>query len=230
MSSRTDPQTGEAYAGSQRQTQLWVNQRADELNSELVVEFPELAGRAVRWTSPLAVDGYREYQDTAFLNAVGLGGLASALAGFWPRGGPVWDALAIVETPTTDGTPSRPGVILAEGKSYPGELRSRGCQASPTSRARIEAALATTQQTLGVTDRTPADWCGPLYQTANRLAHLTWLRSLGIRAWLVHLLFVNDPHSPTTAAAWEQAISDASDELGLPTRIAHAGHVLLRAD
>jgi len=31
-------------------------------------------------------------------------------------------------------------------------------------------------------------WTGPLYQNANRLAHVYWLGAQGVRAWLVHLL------------------------------------------
>ena len=57
-----------------------------------------------------------------------------------------------------------------------------------------------------MTTKTPADWCGPLYQNANRLAHIYWLRSLGFRAWLVHLLFVDDKHGATSEAQWEAAL------------------------
>jgi hypothetical protein len=125
----------------------------------------------------------------------------------------------------------RPGVLLVEGKSYPGELYGSGCQAElgSGSRALIERSLARTQEQLGVTDRTPADWCGPLYQTANRLAHLVWLQSLGVRAWLLHLLFVDDAHQRTTADEWARALQAADEELGLRDRVPHAGHVLLPA-
>jgi hypothetical protein len=32
-----------------------------------------------------------------------------------------------------------------------------------------------------------------VYQSANRYAHLYWLRDKGIDAWLVHVLFCDDP-------------------------------------
>jgi hypothetical protein len=48
---------------------------------------------------------------------IGLEGLAPQLAEFWPARGPVWDGPAVYPTPGGEG-----GVILIEGKSYPGEL------------------------------------------------------------------------------------------------------------
>lgn len=173
------------------------------------------------------MDGYEEYRDRAFLDRVGLGGHAADLREFWPQGGPVWDGLAVLHT-----TAGRPQVLLVEGKSYPKERYGRGCQARPgsPSRALIERSLAWTQSVLGVEDRTAADWCGPLYQTANRLAHVYWLRSLGVRAWLVHLLFVADSRSPTSTVEWEAAIARADEEIGIgDLRLEFAAHVLLPA-
>ena len=93
----------------------------------------------------------------------------------------------------------------------------------------IEKALAWTQGILGIPLDTDA-WTGPLYQNANRLAHVYWLRSRGVQAWLVHLLFTDDPHSPTSAAEWEVALKAADDALGLTgVAVEAAGHVLLPA-
>jgi hypothetical protein len=173
--------------------------------------------------SPLRAERFCEYQDGAFLRAVGLGQLSEQLSAFWPAGGPVWDGLGIVE----DG--NSPGVVLLEGKSYPGELYSRGCQAGPRSRARIIEALAATQEWLGL-DRSPEAWCGPLYQTANRLAHLYWLNQVvEVPTWFVHLLFTGDPRSPTTDETWRAATDVAERELGLPRTVPHAGHAFLKA-
>jgi hypothetical protein len=58
--------------------------------------------------------------------------------------------------------------------------------------------LGWTQDKLGVTGKTPQNWCGRLYQSANRLAHLYWLLEQGVKTWLVHLLFTDDSHGPTT--------------------------------
>jgi hypothetical protein len=60
--------------------------------------------------------------------------------------------------------------------------------------------------------------------------HLCWLRSLGVRAWLCHLLFTDDPHRPTSRAEWLTALGNADNELGLAgIRLEHAGHVFLAA-
>jgi len=220
-------ETGAARAGSQLQTQRYVNERTEELNAAIRAEFADLDGATIEWRSPLARDAYAEYWDKAFLEKVDLDQHADSLKSFWPTGGPHWDALAVVTTPRN----SRPGVLLAEGKSYPGELHGSGCQAKPRSpsRALIEKSLGQTRERLGVPARSASDWSGPLYQSANRLAHLCWLRSLGVRAWLVHLPFVDDPHKPTSVAEWTAALGTANRELGLDgLTVDGTAHVLLR--
>lgn len=225
MVSRIDSE-GRAFKGSQLQTQVYVNRRADELDAAIRAELPTLpADAALRWVSPLAENGYAEYQDVDFLRALGLETHAAGLGQFWPARGPVWDALAIVEVGS-----DRPGVLLAEGKSYPDEVFGRGCQATEPSRSQIAAAIALTQRWLGI-DQDPERWMGRLYQTANRLAHLYWLREVaGVRAWLVHLLFVGDPHGPTTRDQWIPAMEAANAELGVAdVAVPHVAHVLLDA-
>lgn len=136
---RTDSATGAAYAGSQLQTQLYVNRRTAALDDAVRSGLPELAGARLQWRSPLADDAYREYYGTAFLDRLGLLEHTAALKAFWPARGPQRDALALVHEP--GGT--APGVLLVEGKSYPGELHSSGCQATPGSPSRqlIERSL-----------------------------------------------------------------------------------------
>jgi len=126
MADRGD-ETGAAYAGSQLQTQLYVNKRTAALDDALRDAFAQLRGAEFEWRSPLAADNYHEYWDKAFLERVELGHHAAGLKAFWPTGGPHWDALAIVRR----SGDARPGVLLAEGKSYPGELYGGGCAAKP---------------------------------------------------------------------------------------------------
>src|SRR5947209_8154449 len=85
-----------AAAGSQRYLQLYVNLHADALDDRVREAFSELSGASFDWRSPPASDGYREYWDRRFLDAVDQGQRADALARFWPRGGPHWDGLAVV--------------------------------------------------------------------------------------------------------------------------------------
>lgn len=90
---------GRAYAGSQLQVQIYVNQRAGELSQKIIQGLPSLAslGPHLRWVSPLEKDKFAEYQDNAFLKACGFEHFSFDLRKFWPRGGPVWDALDSVE-------------------------------------------------------------------------------------------------------------------------------------
>lgn len=227
MSDRFDSD-GAANAGSQLQTQLYVNRRTEALDEAIRSEFAELAEAQIEWRSPLATERYAEYSDRSFLERLGLEAHAAKLRAFWPSGGPHWDGLAVFKLPQSE----RPGVILAEGKSYPEEFYAGGCKAKPgsLSRTQIEKSLTWTQTQLGVRGKNAQDWCGPLYQSANRLAHLCWLHSLTVRAWLVHLLFVDDPHQPTTAAEWSSAVAQVNAELGLAEiEVKGAGHVRLPA-
>jgi hypothetical protein len=148
--------------------------------------------------------------------------------------GPVWDVLAALDFP--DGTK---GALLVEGKSHPKEIYGGGCAATETSRRRIVEALRATQDWLGV-DIPVETWLDPLrpdepghssvYQSANRYAHLYWLRKIaGVDAWLVHLLFVNDPTFGTTSREeWDFALPRIEADLGLTdVQIPYAGHVFL---
>jgi hypothetical protein len=219
---------GLAFAGSMLQTQLYVNRQVDELDRAILRELPDLAVLRPRimWVSPLREAGYKEYWDAAFLHELGFPELAARIGVWWPtRGGPHWDALARLEF--DDG---RAGVLLVEGKSYPGEMYDNaGCTAkSVESLAKIETTLAATQEWLGV--KQPVDtWMRPLYQTANRLATLKWLMdNLDGRAWLVHLCFTNDPtHVWASESEWRKSLTEASAQLGIERPVPHHAHVFL---
>ena len=220
--------SGRAYAGSQLQIQIYVNRRPDELSRHVLGALPSLAssGADIRWVSPLESETFIEYQDRAFLRAVGLEHLAGALRRFWPRGGPVWDALAVVKL---RWDPNQRGVILVEAKSHPSEVYGSGCQASPRSREKIDAALSDTKRWLGVPQN--VDWTGPLYQSTNRLAHLYFFREVAnTPAWLVNVYFLDDPHSSTTLGEWQAAIAQVKTKLGLTgIAIPHAADLFLDA-
>jgi hypothetical protein len=227
MSGRTDG-AGAAFAGSQLQTQLYVNRRSRELEAAIRDEFAELDHARFEWRSPLVDDRYREYWDDQFLRRLGFEDAAAALTWFWPMGGPHWDALALVKR-----RQERPGILLVEGKSYPAELYGTGSAAKSTrSIELIERSLEWAQREVGVEGRTPKEWSGRLYQDANRLAHLYWLNELqDIDTWLVHLLFTEDTSTQSTSAeSWEEAIAATSAELGIAgLEIPRAGHVILPA-
>ena len=213
--------------GSQLQVQTYVNRFPGELTGAVLEALPSLAKRTRRvlWTAPLEAEAFAEPQDTAFLSAVGRGDLSDELRTFWPAGGPVWDALAVA---VFDSGP--PGVVLAEGKAHPHEFSGPGSKATEPARAQISKALAATQRWLGLAEN-PEAWLGPLYQSANRLAHLYWLREVvNVEAWLVHLVFLDDhTHKATSQAEWDEALPKIDHELGLARRSEFAWHAFLPA-
>lgn len=184
------------------------------------------ANHASAGQPPLEHENFAELKDAAFLRAVGFGELAGSLADYWPARGPVWDALGVAIFPT-----GRPGVVLVEGKSYPAEVYGSGCKATPDAATKIEKALGATQRWLGLHED-PARWTGSLYQSANRLAHLYWLREVaGVEAWLAHVLFVDDrTHKAASRAEWERALPDVDRDLGIDAvDLPYAGHAFLPA-
>jgi hypothetical protein len=212
---------GRAFAGSQRHIQFYVNEQPLVLNQAISDAFK--TPFFLRWVSPLSSDGYREYWDSAFLKALGLSQHCDELNRFWPCGGAHWDALACVQNRTG-------GVLLVEAKSHVPEIFGTGCGAEAASSIKkIEQALAAAQQWLHVSQQ--PDWKGPLYQSANRIAHLYFFTEiLRIEAWLVNVYFVDD-HSiptPTSRTMWESGIADVKKSLGI-AEVPHCADVFLSA-
>jgi hypothetical protein len=219
---------GRAEKGSQLQTQIYVNRRQSELNKAIQAAVPSLSVQepALIWVSPIQADSFREYHDAEFLSAVGLEVLTPLLENFWPSRGPHWDALAVVQRSTRE-----PGVLLLEAKSYPEEFQGGGLKAtSPSSKKKSARALKATQDWLAIPESKRDTWTGSHYQTANRLAHLYWLRQVaGIDAWLVHLLVVNDPtFKGTPRAKWRSGVNQMKRTLGIDEGfVPHFGHAFV---
>ena len=238
-----EPQ-GAARAGSQLQLQIYVNRRPEELNAGLVDCLPSLSEEKpeLEWRSPLKSDQYAEYRDAAFLEQVGCAELAPFLAEFWPSRGPRWDGLAIAHLASGED-----GIVLVEAKSYPDEMYGPGGKAGESgsdsaiaNRNQIVSALQATQEWLGMDAADGEHWMGrveeergSLYQAANRLAHLYWLRealpqSKRRRAWLANVLFVEDPtHQPTSRDEWERELPLIWRLLGLAKEPSFVGHVFV---
>jgi hypothetical protein len=131
---------------------------------------------------------------------------------FWPSGGPHWDALAVAHGPDGDYL----GPVLVEGKSYPGEMRSRLAAKNPVSRHRILARLAEARAWLRVSEDHADAWSERYYQAANRIAFLYWFHDvLDERAWLANVCFLDDPDYPTTKQRWDKALPKVERALGL---------------
>jgi len=137
--SRVDEKTGAAVHGSQLQIQLYVNNYVDKLSQAVIATTPSIPQDAqIEWVSPLRAEGYHEYSDDKFLEALALGAYCAQLAAFWPRRGPNWDALAKFKSA------ERSGAILVEAKAHTTEIYGRGCDASREPRKLIEASLRRT--------------------------------------------------------------------------------------
>ena len=205
-------------AGSQRYLQDLVNRDPRYLNRLIRSSSHTFAGygeKTPRWVSPLVYDNYQEYRDDDFLRRIGFSHLRKDLHHFWPGGGPRWDALGTVE-----GRDGSRGVLLAEAKAHTMELGGwlSECQAtSPRSRAKIKNAFEAVKRALAVPAE--ADWMGPYYQYANRLAHLYFLHVLcGVPTWMVFIYFVGGwkRHHVSEVAEWTESLSRIPEVLRLP--------------
>jgi len=214
---QTKQHSGRASKGSQLHLQNLVNDYPEYLNCLILSNSPSLRTYAAahpKWVSPLASDDYAEYQDEQFLEAIGFPKLSRKLADFWPRRGPVWDALATVE-----GKSGSQGVILLEAKSHIPELAnpSYACKATGKSLEQIKRSLTTVKHSLKV--KRKAEWLGEYYQYANRIAHLYFLDIVGqVPTWMVFLYFVGDvkQRGPSTVVEWTASLDKMREALSLP--------------
>ncbi|HEX4295078.1 MAG TPA: hypothetical protein VHZ29_13170 [Rhizomicrobium sp.] len=201
--------------GSLKWIQQAVNSHPHVLDSAIL---PRLQGaKSISWLSPLAEDAFAEYRDGDFLKRVGIARLVGDLAEFWPRHGPQWDALA---------TSDRADVLLIEAKAHVDEICSPGTAARAMSRRRIEDSLARTATAMKADPK--AAWTGAFYQLANRFAHLRFLRSRGIKAWLVLVSFVGDAdmRGPASQQEWEAAYRIVLHVMGIRQSTPLLRHVL----
>ena len=164
---------------------------------------------AIDWRSPRPPK-YLEYRNGKALKALDLERLEPELAKFWPPRGPVWDALGVGV-----GTEER---FLVEAKAHIPELVSSPTGAQGSSLQQIRRRLDAVKRSLG--SGAPADWSGPFYQYANRLAYLGWLRSHDVPAFLVSIYFTNAPDvpEPVSSLQWEGALAVLRSYLGLGRR------------
>jgi hypothetical protein len=196
----------------------WIQRAANRPAVIDALILPSIPGASrIDWLSPLSSDEFAEYRDRAFLEQIGHPDLTRALAAFWPSRGPQWDALGRTDTGE---------IILVEAKAHIDEMFSSGSQASAESLKQITSAL---NQTISAFSAKPViDWVGPLYQMANRLAHLQFLTGQGVATRLVFVCFVGDAEmkGPERADEWRGALQVARRMLGLPKRNAFSDRVI----
>ena len=117
-------------------------------------------------------------------------------------------------------------MILVEAKAHIDEMFSSGSQASQESLTQITDALDQTISAFGA--KPLINWAGPLYQMANRLAHLHFLTMHGVPTSLVFVCLVGDTemNGPESADEWRGALQVARRMLGLAKRHNFSGRVI----
>jgi hypothetical protein len=183
---------------------------------------------------------FHEYRDGKAFQAINRPDLLPAWSVYWPSRSQTWDAIAVA----LDQAGHPVGPVLVEAKSYPQEFRDRrGTRAGGDRRDLIAKRLAEARHWLGVEEiEELADrWLGEFFQSANRFATLRFFRHYDHlkpleSACLVNIYFVDDqthltPKSATSRQAWDAAIVQAEQDLGLAgTDVEHSGRVFLDAE
>jgi hypothetical protein len=198
-----------ALRGSQKWLQVAVNESPHELRLALQRSGAIGASASVSWRCPLQEHNYREFRDMAALAKVDIAGdrLRIPLGSFWPKNGPVWDALGVSSDAVS---------LFLEAKAHIPEAATPGTTASERSRARITASLREARRYFA--PGASADWSSMFYQYANRLAHHYFLSRINrIQTRLVFLYFVNavDISGPASEEEWRGAIALIHAALGL---------------
>ena len=205
-----------ATAGSQRWLQIAVHRSPSLLDEALRQAGAIDADDSVVWKSPLRSNNFVEYRDSEVLRCLGVDRLPNrSLADFWPRRGPVWDAL---------GRTEKGRIVLVEAKAHIPEAASPPSQASEGSLELIRASLAEARRHYA--PKAKADWSGSLYQYANRLAFQYLFAKLnGLDSRLVFLDFYNaaDVAGPESEAEWRGATRLIHALLGLPADLTKHG-------
>jgi hypothetical protein len=205
-----------ATAGSQRWLQVAIACAPQLLDESLRRAGAIDQDDAVSWKSPLGKDDFAEYRDAEVLRCLGVDRLPNrSLSEFWPRRGPVWDAL---------GRSQKGNLILVEAKAHIPEAASPSSKASQTSLVHIRRSLEEARRFYA--PRSKAEWSGVLYQYANRLAFQYLFAQLnGLPSRLVFLDFYNaaDVQGPESEAEWRGATRLIHALLGLPADLTKYG-------
>lgn len=192
--------------GSEHWLRVMVNDYPIILNMAIFKAFGWNSSQ-INWRSPLKDDNYAEYSDKTFLDRLDARDLKMKLQDFWPLFGPCWDGLAN----TSEGK-----LILVEAKAYIDEVVDYQSRASARTLPKIKSSLEEAKNKFNTTEC--ACWHSPLYQMANRLAHIYYLAELNRKdAYLAFIYFANasDVRALASPEEWQGAVRLAYKCLGL---------------
>lgn len=121
------------------------------------------------------------------------GEIEKAWGDFWPKGGTQqsWDGIFV-----QDKT-----IYLVEAKAHVEEMRSTPCGANEKSCEIIKKALKSVTKDAKLADSLMNS---NLYQLANRMAFVHFLKEHGVTAKLCYIFFLNDKH-------WKDAVMNKSE-------------------
>lgn len=185
----------ETTSRSERWLRLLVDSYPKLLNARVAESLESDDWLSSTWLSPRASDQFAEYRDLSFLKLVGCEHLHCRLLEFWPNKGPRWDALAVTATGA---------VLLVEAKAHIDEISAQTMTSANSLKSRdlITKSLRRAQKVFSKSNK--VDWgTTPLFQMANRLAHLMFLHENHVKAGLVFISFTNAPDVPIPASELE---------------------------
>ncbi|MGK0465970.1 hypothetical protein [Clostridium sp.] len=219
----TNSNSGLATQGSRLYLQQYMVNSKEELSELIVAASPSLLSfmeskNKIEWKSPLdkpAKPGkgkFYEYRDD-FLEVLGLDAVTynnsvKKRKEFWPKNGPQWDGLAVV-----NGNDGQKGLLLVEAKAHLNEINADLKADSQISIDMIKNSIAIAQKHYGI-DAT--DWTKHYYQLGNRIAFLYFMNEvLHIPTWLVLINFTEGDYKTTGVEKWLEHYHKVYVQMGI---------------
>ena len=206
-----------ASKGSQYCLQWFMLNAPKELSNLILSSSPSLVSFTnceSKWISPIPNNDFYEYRDDFIrglsLKDVNISDTEKKIREFWPKNGPKWDGLGVVEDSN-----GKQGVLLIEAKAHTDETKSVWKASSDESKSKIGEALENVKWYMGI-DKS-YDWARNYYQLGNRLAYLYFMNEvLNIPTWLVLVNFVNDTsYIKTSLEAWLKHYNQVYINMGI---------------
>jgi len=213
----TNKKIGLAKKGSRFCLQEYIKKNKNKLSQYIIASSFSLISfmdkdLKVEWKSPLEENDFYEYRDDFFrdldINVI-TEDIEKKLRLFWPKNGPQWDGIAVV-----NGKEKRKGILLIEAKSHTSETKSDMKATADKSIDLINSSIEKTQNYMGIK---PQLWTNEYYQLANRIAYLYFLNvKLKIPTWLVLINFTDDiSYKSTALSEWLRHYNIIASKMGI---------------
>ncbi|GAA0122308.1 MULTISPECIES: hypothetical protein [Clostridium] len=216
----TNKNCGVATQGSRLYLQQYMVNAEDKLSEMIIAASPSLLIFAenksnIDWKSPLekcSKGEFYEYRDD-FLEVLNLEDerykkAKENLREFWPKNGPQWDGLAVV-----NGINGEKGFLLVEAKAHLDETKSDLKAVSNQSINKIKKSISRTQEYYGIETN---DWTKNYYQLGNRIAYLYFMNEiLKIPTWLVLINFTDGEYKKTELYEWLKHYNQIYTSMGI---------------